>query len=123
VELEDWEKATVVVTLRVVPEPEQIPNIRFVQFLSAGLNHVPDTPLFAKSAIPLTSSSGIHGPQIAEWVIMTALSFAHQLPHMIQWQRDHEWNRFDFDTIQDYASQRLGVLGYGSIGRQGKLYL
>lgn len=38
------------------------------------------------------------------------------------WQREHTWgnNKELTGTLQDHVGKRVGVLGYGSIGRQGK---
>jgi phosphoglycerate dehydrogenase-like enzyme len=78
------------------------------------------TPLYRDSNIPFTTSSGIHGPQIAEWVVMNILAHAHSLKTLLQWQRDHHWgNARNLKPVRDAVNTRLGVLGYGSIGRQG----
>lgn len=36
-------------------------------------------------------------------------------------QKDHFWGQNDrhFNDTRDHVGQRVGVLGYGSIGRQG----
>lgn len=93
-----------------------------IHFFSAGTNHVSNSPIYKSTDITLTTSSGIHGPQIAEWVVMTALVHSHRYPKLYEWQKDHHWgkgdNHADLMHISDMVGQRLGVLGYGSIGRQ-----
>jgi phosphoglycerate dehydrogenase-like enzyme len=53
---------------------------------------------------------------------MTALVHSHRYPKLYEWQKDHHWgkgdNHADLMHISDMVGQRLGVLGYGSIGRQ-----
>jgi phosphoglycerate dehydrogenase-like enzyme len=93
-----------------------------IHFFSAGTNHIANSPIYTSTSIPLTTSSGIHGPQIAEWVILTALAHSHHYSLLHSWQVDHTWGRGSdhnaLRSLRDKAGQRLGVLGYGSIGRQ-----
>ena len=39
-----------------------------------------------------------------------------------QWQKEHHWpsNKDLLNKLQDHVQKRVGILGYGSIGRQGK---
>ncbi|CAF9940027.1 hypothetical protein IMSHALPRED_001724 [Imshaugia aleurites] len=120
-----YKDATILATLSALPpSPEACPNLKLIHFFSAGFvtNHIVESPIYTSTSIPLTNSSGIHGPQIAEWVIMTALAHSHHYSLLHSWQQNHEWgksiDRKEFQTLRDKAGQRLGVLGYGSIGRQ-----
>ncbi|MCJ1306572.1 hypothetical protein MMC25_000215, partial [Agyrium rufum] len=92
----------------------------FIHFLSAGTNHITSHPIYTSSKITLTTSSGIHGPMIAEWVIMTSLVSSHQYNALHTGQMNHKWLPKDdlFQKRHDNVGRRLGVLGYGSIGRQ-----
>ncbi len=97
-------------------------RLELIHFLSAGTDHVSKTPIYTSTDITLTTSTGIHGPQIAEWVVMTALVNSHRYQKLYEWQKDHHWgkgdNHADLMSVRDMVGQRLGVLGYGSIGRQ-----
>jgi len=118
---EVWAKTTILVTLAALPQPSQAPNLKLIHFFSAGINRIGNHPIYTDTKIPLTTSSGVHGPQIAEHVYMTLLSITHHLPILLEWQKKHQWNHSNhdrFSTVHDLAGQRLGVLGYGSIGRQ-----
>lgn len=110
-------------TLAQLPKPEDAPKLEIVHIFSAGINHLVNNPLYRDTSVTFTTSSGIHGPQIAEHIFMTLLAVTHRLPLMLSWQREHRWaGRTDLDAyhgaIYDLVGQRLGVLGYGSIGRQ-----
>lgn len=112
-------------TLSVLPkQPEHAPKLELVHFISAGTNHIQKSPIYTETAIPLTTSSGIHGPQIAEWVIMTALCHSHSYNLLHHWQQAHEWGKEtahqneSLRNVHDLVGQRVGILGYGSIGRQ-----
>ncbi|KAL8987743.1 MAG: hypothetical protein Q9177_003088 [Variospora cf. flavescens] len=116
--------ATLLVTLSAVPpSPKDCPKLEWIHFTSAGTNHVANSPIYTDTTIPLTTSSGIHGPQIAEWVLMTMLASSHHYALLHKWQNKHQWDQ-QLDNINymrnlhDKVGQRLGVLGYGSIGRQ-----
>ena len=55
---------------------------------------------------------------------MTALCHSHSYNLLHHWQQQHAWGKAtaEYDgslrTVHDLVGQRLGVLGYGSIGRQ-----
>lgn len=52
---------------------------------------------------------------------MTALVHTHRYNELHESQKKHEWKRPGGDNpmvVRDLPGQRLGVLGYGSIGRQ-----
>lgn len=103
--------------------PQQTPIFPFFFFLLAfPPNHSTTPPqIYTDTTIPLTTSSGIHGPQIAEWTLMTRLTQSHAYPAYYEAQKRHDWAprpSRDHPPTRDLAGQRLGVLGYGAIGRQ-----
>ncbi|KAI9840551.1 MAG: hypothetical protein M1837_001531 [Sclerophora amabilis] len=115
-----YNSATILATLVALPPaPSDAPLLRYIHFFSAGTNHVSDHPIYTDTDITLTTSSGIHGPQISEWVLMTASGHSHMFRELLDFQRRKRWDKTDhFRSIHDMVGQRLGVLGYGSIGRQ-----
>jgi lactate dehydrogenase-like 2-hydroxyacid dehydrogenase len=102
-------------------EAKAAPNLKFIQFFSAGTNHVAQHPIYTDSKIPLCSANGVHGPQIAEWVIMMDLVHSHRFPKLYDLQKEKTWNQQAGSNVSDRVGKRVGILGYGSIGRQGKL--
>lgn len=99
-----------------------MPKLDFVQLASAGSNWMEKNPIYTDTDVTISTASGIHGPQIAEWVVMTALVHSHKYKQLYELQKQHEWGKKSFDSdyhsVRDKVGQRLGVLGYGSIGRQ-----
>lgn len=95
-----------------------LPKVNLIQFFSAGTNHVAQHPIYTDSKIPLCSANGVHGPQIAEWVIMMDLVHSHQFPKLYDLQKDKTWNQRAGSDVSDRVGKRVGILGYGSIGRQ-----
>jgi len=97
--------------------------VDLIHVISAGTNHIAKTAVVTSTEIPITTSSGIHGPTIAEWVIMTSLVASRKYDTLREWHDNHAWDDATggnalFPTVSDNVSKRLGVLGYGSIGRQ-----
>ncbi|KZF25309.1 hypothetical protein L228DRAFT_280560, partial [Xylona heveae TC161] len=120
---EIYRDVTVLATFSALPpSKEDSPKLELIQFFSAGINHIVNTPIYQDSEIPLATSSGIHGPQIAEWVLMTLLAHNHKQKLLLKWQTEHRWpdgnTKQSLGSVADLAGKRLGVLGYGSIGRQ-----
>src|SRR3990172_487090 len=81
-----------------------------------GVEQFLDHPLFRRAA--LTTTSGIHAPAMAEYVLMMLLAFAHHLPRMIHYQQRSEWpkRRWDLFTPRELGGSTAGIVGYGSIG-------
>ena len=112
-----WADTEVLYTSRLVPLPEQAPRLRWIQLHSAGVNHLRDSPILAAEDVAITTASGIHATPIAEHCLAFMLAFACRLPHFQRRQTAVEWDRSDppQDTLR---GQTLGIVGYGSIGRE-----
>ncbi|EHL02468.1 putative D-3-phosphoglycerate dehydrogenase [Glarea lozoyensis 74030] len=116
---DEVEKATILVTLGYIPTPQLAKNLRLIHLFSAGVDWASQTPIWKETNIPFTNSSGVHAPQISEWVVMQILSNAHKQKLLLELQKKHVWgSHADIGAVKDSVGQRLGVLGYGAIGRQ-----
>jgi phosphoglycerate dehydrogenase-like enzyme len=116
---DEWGQVEVLYTLWAIPDPALVPELRWVQLHSAGANHLVDTWLW-ESEITITTSSGIHASTIAEYVLMMMLAFAHHLRRIVDYQVRAEWptGRWRKFVPQELRDATVGVIGYGSIGRQ-----
>ncbi len=96
------------------------PNLKWVQFLSAGADHVMKGELKARSNVLITNASGIHSTPIAEYTIGSMMAWSHGLHVTMRAQMRREWKRnWDFmDSVDSLRGKTLGVIGYGSIGRE-----
>ncbi|KAJ5081052.1 hypothetical protein N7456_008518 [Penicillium angulare] len=115
-----FRRATILVTFIDVPEIEDSHNLKLIHTLSAGLDHLVNNPVLKETEIPFTTSSGIHGPPISEWVILNWLVAARNYAVIHEAQKAHKWER-DFPWMQknsDQVGKKVGIFGYGSIGRQ-----
>ncbi|KAF2674239.1 D-3-phosphoglycerate dehydrogenase [Microthyrium microscopicum] len=110
---------TILFTTAVLPsEPSAAPHLKYVHLFSAGVDRILKHPLFLESNIPFSNCSGVHGPQISEWVIMTLLIHGHKYLPMYDAQKERKWSRNFSNGTRDLVGQRIGILGYGAIGRQ-----
>jgi phosphoglycerate dehydrogenase-like enzyme len=104
-----------------VPETvvDLAPDLKWVQLHSAGADHVLDSALM-DSDITLTTSSGIHATPIAEYVFASILAHRWRVPHWTRCQREGEWpsGRWELYARPELRGGTLGILGYGSIGRE-----
>jgi phosphoglycerate dehydrogenase-like enzyme len=98
------------------------PKLKWVQLHMAGIDALRDHPLYTGSAIPLTTTSGVHAGTIAEYAITALLALAHRVPAMLEWQRRGMWppdeQRWPLFVPTEIRGAILGIIGYGSIGRE-----
>jgi phosphoglycerate dehydrogenase-like enzyme len=94
-------------------------HVKWIQLLSAGADHVLGGPL-KSSAIPITTASGIHATPISEYTLASMLAYAHRIHLAIRAQVRREWMRSGafMAGVDDIRGQTLGIIGYGSIGRE-----
>lgn len=120
VPLEIWSQAQVLYTSRILPTPEQAPKLRWVQFHWAGVDHALDTPLLKKPGLQATTLSGAASTQVAEYILMMLLAQGHHLTGMLSMQRRSEWPRDRWERFSpvELRDATVGIVGYGSIGRQ-----
>jgi len=119
---ERWADVDVLYTWQVLPEPEKVPNLKWVQFASAGVDTLVDHPVIQSTEVVATTMSGVITGQIAEYVLMAMLAFGQKLFMLRCYQRERKWpdreeKWIDFMPI-DLRGSTVGILGYGSIGRQ-----
>ena len=117
-----WAQTEVLYTWDALPDPDLAPNLQWVQFQTAGIDAMLGHPLLKKKDLIATTMSGVITGQVAEYVIMSVLALGHQLPEIFRLKRDQKWP-FGNEEMQRLLPRELrhstvGILGYGSIGRQ-----
>jgi len=116
---EAFAQADVLYTFNALPRPEQAPRLRWIQLNSAGVNHVLQHPLFAAD-VTFTTTSGLHAINIGEYVFASILAWSRHLPELLDLQRKSQWpsDRWTCCQPSELRGSTLGVVGYGSIGRE-----
>lgn len=115
-----WQRTEILYTSRILPIPEQVPNLRWIQYSYAGIDEVIDHPILHKDDLQITTLSGAAAAQVAEHVVTMMLALGHRLPLLFSQQSRVEWpkERWDRHSPLELRSSTVGLVGYGSIGRE-----
>ena len=100
------------------------PKLKWVQLHSAGVDHLREHPIW-HSEIAVTTTSGIHAVPIGEFAFALILALARKIPKMVRLQERGEWgggvhrsNRWETLSGLELRGKTIGIIGYGSIGRE-----
>jgi len=106
------------VTWALTPEEiEAAPNLRWVQWIGAGVDHAPLDALKARGIL-LTNNRGVHANNIAEHVIGLMIAIARNFPRLVHAQDEQSWSIDDNRwTVKELAGSRALILGAGNIGK------
>lgn len=97
-------------------EPEVLDHaerLRLFACVYAGTDHLPMDALGERD-IAVTNASGVHGPNIAEWVIGMLLVFARNLHIGFDRQQRREWRHY---RARELNGSTVTVIGLGAIGQ------
>ncbi len=115
-----WVDAEILYTVRHFPQPEQAPHLRWIQLNSAGIEHTLKHRIVQAEDVIVTSTSGMHTRHMAQFCLMMMLAFHFKMPLMMQDKAKILWreNRAEAYAPEDLHKQTVGIVGYGSIGRE-----
>jgi phosphoglycerate dehydrogenase-like enzyme len=87
------------------------PRLRWIQSLTTGTDAILRLASFPREVV-VTSTRGMHGPQMSELVLLDMLSLARDFPRMLrnQWQR--RWERWPQPLL---AGKTAVIVGVGAI--------
>lgn len=117
---EMWARTEVLYTASVLPTPEQVPALRWIQFHFAGIDRHIANPLLEKENLQITTLSGAAMSQMAEYVMTMMLALGHKVQALGNYQKKAEWPKDRYDRFEPFEirGKTIGLVGYGSIGRQ-----
>lgn len=105
-------------SIYIPPPASYLGAVRFVQLPSAGVDKWLGHETYLDEDVVFCTGNGCHPPQIAEWVIGSWLSFQHHFARYHEQMKVGYWEPMFKPTVKDSAGARMGILGYGAIGRQ-----
>lgn len=110
----------VLYTTGYYPEPEQAPKLRWIQINSAGMNGALQHRVVQAGDITVTSVSGVHATNMAHYSLMMMLMFNYKMRSALDLQSRAEWPEDPAGQFMpvDMERQTVGIVGYGSIGRE-----
>lgn len=106
-------------TARNLPDREDAPNLKWVQAHFAGVDHFTDHTL-VHSGVKITTLSGVHAPGMSEFAVMAMLALARHVPEFMADKAEKNWAEDRFSRYQptELRESTVGVVGYGSVGRE-----
>lgn len=117
---EVWNKTEVLYTDVLLPEPDLVPNLKWIQFHYAGIDFLHGSSLLELPNLIFSSMSGGSAIQEAEYILLMLLSMSHCMPELVANQVRKEWpnDRWDKFTPVELSYSTVGLVGYGSINRE-----
>lgn len=118
---EIWRRTEILfMSVGSLPPVEKVPNLRWLHSSLAGVETILESPLFHQPGLLISNSSGANISQMGEYVIMMLLALGHKLPQMAHAQREKRWVEDKHVSLipKELRGSTVGIVGYGSIGRE-----
>ena len=107
------DKAEVIIATRIPPYlGERAPRLRWIQFTSAGVDHL-WKPFLDSGEILVTSAKGLHAIPMGEFVLSAMLMFAKDWPRLARQQRERRYEKF---MVEELFGKTVVLIGVGEIG-------
>ena len=91
---------------------ERAPNLRWVQLIGAGVDHL--YPLdWLPPGVKLITASGVHTGKSFEYVLMGLIALHTRLPQLAGYQRQRTWKKIQTGTL---PGKTAAVIGLGAVG-------
>lgn len=120
ISMETWMRTEVLYTMNIYPEPDWVPNLRWIQLYVSGADYAMTFPVVQQPSILVTTLSGSNAIMVAEYTVMMMLIMGHNLLENIRRQINKTWisDQWQQPSVHQLRGSTVGLVGYGSIGRQ-----
>ena len=109
------EKTDILLTIRISDELiKKASKLQWIQCMITGVDYIVNLPSLRKDVI-LTSTRGIHGPQMSELAFLLMLALNRNFPENIRNQDQSVWKRWPGRLLYQ---KKVGILGVGVIGQE-----
>ena len=109
------EKMDILLTFRISDELiQRASKLQWIQSLATGVDYIINLPSLSKEVV-VTSTRGIHGPQMSEMAFLLMLSLNRNFPQMVRNQDHGVWERWPAKLLYQ---KKVGILGMGVIGEE-----
>jgi len=89
-------------------------NLKWIHCMITGTNYIEELPSFqARKDLLLTSTRGIHGPQVSELAMMLMIALNRKFPKFVRQQDRRVWERWPTTLLYQ---KKVAILGIGVIG-------
>ena len=92
-------------------------DVRWAHSVSAGVEHLP-LDAMAEREILLTNSAGAYASAMAEYTVAGMIMLSRNLHSWLEGQRERRWLEADSFEASLLRGKRLGIVGYGAVGRE-----
>jgi phosphoglycerate dehydrogenase-like enzyme len=109
------EKADILLLIRISNELiKKASNLKWIQALTTGVDYIINLPSLKKDVL-ITSTRGIHGPQVSEMAFLLMLALNCKFPQVIRNHDQGVWERWPRKLLYQ---KKVGILGVGVIGEE-----
>ena len=117
---EIWQRTEVLYTDILLPDLDLVPNLKWMQFHYAGIDFIQGSDLLTRKELKFTSMSGASAIQEGEYILMMMLALGHQMRGLMKNQEQAAWpaDRWEKFSPRELSNSTVGLVGYGSIGRE-----
>jgi D-2-hydroxyacid dehydrogenase (NADP+) len=89
-------------------------NLHWIQSMATGVDKILHLPSLRKEVL-ITSTRGIHGPQMSEMALLLMLSLSRNFPQIVRNQDQGIWERWPGGLLYQ---KKVGILGIGVVGEE-----
>jgi D-2-hydroxyacid dehydrogenase (NADP+) len=109
------EQTDILMTIRISDDLiKKASKLKWVHAITTGVDYIVNLPSLRKEVI-LTSTRGIHGPQVSEMAFLLMLALNRNFPEVVRNQDKGVWERWQGKLLW---KKKVGILGVGVIGEE-----